>query len=151
MKNVRMRHLFQAAVQVEEQGIAFYQKLANRTADDKVRKLCLTLADDEEKHRQLFQEALARWTALPPDPQILDALLNELKSTGLFLEPDHAELSERKLLEYAVNQEKKTAVFYAAFEHSFPDFWKRMHIQHLVLTENKHATELAALLSTTGK
>ena len=55
------------------------------------------------------------------------------------------EASEEVMAEYAIQQEKKSIDFYLSFERAFPEGWRRMHIQNLVMEEKSHANKLIAL------
>ena len=144
---IHMRYLFQIAILIEEQGIEFYTKLAEQSSDVNVKKLCSKLASDEAEHKKLFQDALSRWLPPPADNQSLDSLIQELKNAGLFSDEPPLDTSERDMIEYAIEQEKKTADFYLSFEKAFKHEWKRMRIQQLVMTERAHASDLISLLS----
>lgn len=144
---IHMRYIFQVAILVEEQGIEFYTKLAEKSSDANVKKLCSKLAIDEADHKKLFRGALSRWLSLLADKQTLDSLIQELKNAGLFSDAPLADASEKDMIEYAIEQEKKTADFYLSFEKAFPQEWKQMHIQQLVMTEKAHASALESLLS----
>jgi len=46
-KGIHMRHIFQAAILIEEQGKEFYNKLAEKTSSIKVKEICSQLASDD--------------------------------------------------------------------------------------------------------
>ncbi|HOJ43409.1 MAG TPA: ferritin family protein [Syntrophorhabdaceae bacterium] len=48
--------IFQFAIRVEEYGEIFYHKAALNATNDEVRKLFNRLADEEIKHKRIFQE-----------------------------------------------------------------------------------------------
>ena len=146
-RKIHMRHLFQIAILIEEQGIEFYTKLAKQSSDVNVKELCSKLASDEVEHKKLFKDALSRWLPPPADNQSLASLIQELKNAGLFSDEPPLDTSERDMIEYAIEQEKKTADFLLSFKKAFKDEWKRVKIYQLVMTERKHASDLISLLS----
>ena len=143
---IHMRHLFQIAILIEEQGKQFYNELAKKASDIKEKKFWRKLAKDEVAHKRLFQRALSRWLPLPYDKETLNSFIQELKSKGLFSDSQAPVTSHENIIKYAIQQEEITADFYLSFENPFPDAWKRMHIHNLVLIERGHAEKLRAFL-----
>jgi rubrerythrin len=144
---IHMRYLFQIAILIEEQGIEFYNKFAEQSSDVNVKKLCSKLASDEAKHKKLFKDALSRWLPPPADNQSMDSLIQELKNAGPYSDEPPLDTSERDMIEYAIEQENKTADFYLSFKKAFKHEWKNMQIYKLAMTERKHASDLMSLLS----
>jgi rubrerythrin len=144
---IPMRHLFQVAIRLEGEGKDFYTMLAEKASDGKARKLWQELANDETAHKQLFENTLSRWLPRPADNESLDSLIKELRSRGLFSNPPLPDATEEEAVKYAIHNEEMTADFYLSFEKTFPDAWKKLHIQELVNTERQHAGKLRDLLS----
>lgn len=143
-RKTHLRHLLRAAILIEEQGKNFYDKLAEKVTDTNVKNLCRKLAGDEVTHKQLFQNILSHWLSLSIDSESLASFVQELKMRGVFLNPPSPDSTEEDMVKYAIEQEKKTADFYLSFEKAFPEAWKRMHIQNLVMEERIHANKLIA-------
>ena len=141
---ISMRHLFQIAILIEEEGKQFYEKLAKKATEVKAKKFWQKLAKEEVDHKRLFQRALSRWLPLPSDKKTLDLFIQELKNNGLFSNPPIPGSKVEDIIKYAIQQEEKTADFYLSFENAFPDAWKRMHIHKLVMIERGHAKDLRA-------
>ena len=141
-KRLRLRHILKAGIFMEEQGEFFYNRLAEKVTDAKVKNLCHRLAQDEIRHKRLLEDTLLRWLPLPFNRGSLRLFEEELKSRGIFLNPPSADSAEEEMVKYAIGQEEKSADFYLSFERYFPDAWKRMHIQMLVMEERSHANEL---------
>ena len=144
---VSLRHLFQVAVLLEEQGKRLYEELAEKASNVKTRKLWQELADDETAHRRLFETTLSRWLPRPANKETLDFFIQSLKDRGLFSNLPLKDSTEEDALKYAIRQEEMTADFYSSFESAFPDAWKRLHIRWLVTAEREHAERLRSLLS----
>jgi rubrerythrin len=139
---IHMRHLFQIAILIEEEGKQFYGKIAKKASDIKSKKFWQKLAKDEVDHKRLFQRALSRWLPIPSDKETLESFIQELKANGLFSNSPAPDATEEDVIKYAIQQEEKTADFYLSFENAFPDAWKRMHIHNLVMIERGHAKDL---------
>ena len=145
--SIRMRYIFQAAVLIEEKGQEFYRELAEKAANPEVKELCSKLAEGESGHKKKFEDFLLRWLPRPAKRETLDAIINDLRSKGLFVAPPPYDASVKKVLEYAIRQEELSVEFYSTFEQAFPDEWKQMEIDKLVKEEEKHKAELIAILN----
>ncbi len=143
-ENVRLRDLYRAAVLIEEEGSAFYLKMAEKASRPETKELCLALAQEEVKHRLFVQEQLDAWRPLAPHAVQWPAFLEKLKAEGFFAAAPGAGASETELAAYAISQEAKSAEFYRLFEKSFPDAWKKGHIHTLVEEELRHEARLRA-------
>ncbi len=142
--NVRLRDLYRLAVQIEEDGTAFYLKLAERAKDPAARKLCADLADAEAGHRDLFRSKLERWRELPPNRAEWPGLVAKARAEGFFAEAPGDGASEDEMAAYAIAQERLSADFYGMFEEAFPDAWKREKLRDLADQELEHERRLRA-------
>lgn len=143
---IRLRQVFQLAIRLEECGKLFYENLAVRLSSEDAKKLCRTLAREEEEHKHVFQKHLSQWQSVHFNEQYIDALVTDLRQKGFFSEAMPPETGEKEMLAYAIAQEEKTAQFYQALESTFPEAWKRLHIQQLVVIERAHAAKLRQVL-----
>lgn len=146
-KDIRLRHLLHIGILVEERGKDFYEGLAQRAADSKVKELCRRLTREEIEHRQLIAKMLYRWLPVSIDRKTLDFFEKELEASGIFKDPPPADSTIEALLAYALDQERKMVDFYASFESAFPAEWKRMHVKRLADEEIKHVRDLMDYLS----
>lgn len=143
-ENIRLRDLFRLAVLLEEEGLAFYLKMAEKASVPAVKELCLELAGEEVKHRDLLQGQLDSWSPLAVHPARWSAFLEKVKKEGFFGNPPGEGASEKEMAAYAISQEIKSAEFYGLFEQAFPDAWKRVEIHRLVVQERAHEARLRA-------
>ncbi len=141
---IRLRDVFRMAILIEEDGYAFYLKLAKRARDENTKELCAGLAEDETRHRQLFAELLNHWNPLGVNPLTWPAFVERVKEEGFFGTPPGENASEEEMAAYAIGQEIKSAEFYQLFESAFPEAWKRVRIHRLVLEERSHEAQLRA-------
>ena len=144
-ENIRLRDLFRLAVLLEEEGRAFYLKLAERAAAPAVKELCLELAGEERVHYTSFMVKLRGWRPLPPNLLTWPAFIAKVKAEGLFADAPADGATEDELAAFAIRQEQKTAEFYRMFEAAFPETWKRDSIGDLVTEELSHEARLRAL------
>lgn len=141
---IHLRDVFRVAVMLEEEGLAFYNKLAAKSRDGRVQELCARLAEDEAAHRQLFLDLLGHWNPLEVNPLTWPAFLERVKKEGFFGNPPAENASEDEMAAYAIRQEIKSAEFYQLFEAGFPLAWKRMRMHKLVIEERAHEAKLRA-------
>lgn len=141
-ENIRLRDLYRAAVLIEEEGNAFYLKMAAKASLPETRDLCLALAAEEVGHRAFVQTQLDAWRTLPPHAAQWLAFVEKLKAEGFFAGAPGDGASEKELAAYAIRQEAKSAEFYRLFEKAFPDAWKKVHIHRLVEEELRHEARL---------
>ncbi|MBI4351851.1 MAG: ferritin family protein [Elusimicrobia bacterium] len=141
---IRLRDVFRVAVLLEEEGYAFYMRMAKMVKDEKTKELCGSLAEEETQHRQLFSELLNHWNPLGVNPLTWPAFIERVRKEGFFGNPPAETASEEEMAAYAIRQEIKSAEFYQMFETSFPEAWKRVRLHRLVLEERSHEARLRA-------
>lgn len=140
-----MRQALQVAVFIEQEGERFYRDLAAASQDEKIKAMCLKLAEDELAHRKIFEKSLGHWRTLHSKEENIKAYLKKLNLQGLFSSPAYLNASLEDLIENAVGYEKKTIEFYKSIENDFPETWKRMHIENIILLEKEHVDHLSLL------
>jgi len=143
-KDIHLRDLFRLAVQLEEEGHAFYLKMAEKVSDQAAKELCLWLAGEEARHRDIFQAQLDGWRPLGIHARDWPLFIENVKKEGFFSAAPGAGASEKELAAYAIRQEIKSAEFYLLFEDSFPEAWKRVKMRGLVAAERGHEARLRA-------
>ena len=143
--DLRLRDIYRAAAELEQDGIAFYLKMAARVGNPGAKKLCLELAGEERVHYTSFMVKLRGWRPLPPNLLTWPAFIAKVKAEGLFADAPADGATEDELAAFAIRQEQKTAEFYRMFEAAFPETWKRDSIGDLVTEELSHEARLRAL------
>jgi len=146
------------AEQIERNGIAFYQKAAERFQGDE-KLMLLRLADMERTHQQVFanwrrelsdanQELKAfdpegeagRYLAAFADGQIFAPKAD----AAALLSPEN---SERDILEMAIGLEKDSVVFYVAIRDAVPEALGGDKINQIIQEEMAHIVLLSRTLS----
>jgi len=144
-KKIHLRQLLETGILIEEKGREFYIRLAEKSANLKVKDLCLNLAREEVEHKVFIEKILYKWLPLPLTGETLRLVEKEMKHWGIYLNPPGIEATEDDMAKYAIDQEVKMANFYLSFEKLFPQAWKRMNIRLLVTAEKSHADKLISV------
>ena len=142
LKHIHLRHLLQVAVLAEERSKEFYDKFAKKVTDSKVKDLCYFLAQEELRHKEFIEKMLYAWLPLPPNREVIAAIEREMGRWDILTTPPDIYVTEEVMARYAIAQEMKMADFYLSFEGLFPEAWRRMNIQILVMAERSHANRL---------
>ncbi len=146
------------AEQIERNGIAFYEKAAERFQGDEKRTL-LRLADMERTHQQVFatwrrelsdanqgleafdpEGEAARYLAAFADGQIFAPKAD----AAALLSPEN---SESDILEMAIGLEKDSVVFYVAIRDAVPETLGEDKINQIIQEEMAHILLLSRTLS----
>lgn len=145
-RDLHLRHLLQIALINERQGRGFYLSLARQARRSQTKDLCLRIADDEANHEAVMQRTVSQWMPLKPGKEIMSRTTEIMRAQGIFSDPPGPDASEHDLLQYAVRQEEAFVEFYQAFERAFPEAWKRIQLQEIIMMERSHAQQLRDLL-----
>ena len=147
--------IVRAAVEAEKKGEDFYNCLAGRVKNDKVQQLFKDLAQEEVKHREIFQALLDRlepvdvpaYSDSDEYQAYFDALINShmLFSCGWgeFLLDQVA--NEREALKLAMTFERDSLLFFKEMKDFVPKGEQR-HVQQCIDEERKHLMRLKKLL-----
>ena len=149
--------ILEMAVQIEKNGIAFYQGLAESAKDDKMRKLMEHLAEEERKHVITFQKLSG---VLDTDHlktlyelqfvEEVSLYLKALADTKIFAGANEAAQWARgakrpsEALETAIDLEKDSILFYLEM-WNFVRKEDRDVIDGIIDEEKKHVQTLAKM------
>jgi rubrerythrin len=146
------------AEQIERNGIAFYEKAAERFSGDEKRTL-QHLADMERTHVQFFANmrrdlASADQALQPIDPDgdagrylasFADGQIFAPKAdAAALLSPEN---TNRDILEMAIGLEKDSVVFYVAIKDAVPESLGEANIDKIIQEEMAHIALLSRVLS----
>jgi len=146
------------AEQIERNGIAFYERAAERFQGDEKRTL-LRLADMERTHEKFFanmrrelSDADEPFTAFDPEGEAGRYLAAFANGQIFAPKADSAALldsedSERDILEMAIGLEKDSVVFYVAIRDAVPESLGEDRIDRIIKEEMSHIVLLSRTLS----
>jgi rubrerythrin len=135
-------HIFEIAMQMEEEGEQFYRGLADKTQNKGLKRIFTLLADEERMHYRLF-DALHRRA----DPDIAEGQL-EIKVDRLFREIHEQEAHltgdspQEDVYEAALADELKTVALYREFLGKAETEAQRKALQKVIKEEEEHVRVL---------
>lgn len=138
----------ETAIQIEEEGFAFYSEAAERVTDAKGKEMFLSLARDEVAHRQIFETArrslLDRGEWLSPEE--VAAIAPERRPpifpTGEAASEVEVPAYELAALRRGIQAEEDSIAFYTEQMEGTDDAQARAMYAYLVEQEEGHRTIL---------
>jgi rubrerythrin len=149
--------VFEMAVHIEQNGVAFYQKAAAK-APEEHRDFLLSLARMEEEHERLFKgmrKALSdverQDTTYDPYQEALQYLNELADARGGEGDPKVAEAltgdeSIEEILRIAVGLEKESILFYVGLKDLVPEELGHKNIDKIIAEERKHVVQISEKL-----
>jgi len=141
------------AVEVEKNGLAFYQAMASRAKDESARNVFAFLAKEEAEHKNTFQALLDDLSPLEmshTDEAEYHNYLNAIVSTRIFnLDINIDELvqsvvSDIEAVDIAIGTEKESILFYYELREQAREEG-RENIDGIIKEEKSHLTRLVQL------
>ncbi len=154
--------ILKIAEQIERNGIAFYERAAERFQGDEKRTL-LDLAKMERNHERAFANmrrelaaAEGGLTAFDPEGEaerylaaFADGKIFDLKADPIALLGQKE--SVQGILELAIGLEKDSVVFYVAIREAVPESLGKDRIEKIIKEEMDHIILLSGILSSLAK
>jgi rubrerythrin len=150
------RDLVAMAIQMEENGQAFYTKAADKVADQRTKDLLRRLARDEAEHHATFEVMLSSVTGAEP-PESYEgehqAYVKAHLESQVFFKArmdqllGRAAVSERDALQLGLDSEKDSILFYSEMK-SFVSASDHPVVDRIIAEERKHFSTLVELLKT---
>ena len=149
--------VFQAAIEIEKNGLSFYERAGRAVSDPEIAELFATLARDEIAHQKRFEsllselpEELRRHTVSDPD-QELDLYIRALADQHIFGPGEKAGVTEKlatveDALRLAIQFEKDSVVFYLSMQEVTCEGKPREAVEALVKEELGHVRRLSIQL-----
>ena len=147
--------IFQVAIEIEKNGLAFYEKAFEAVSDPEIRELFGALAKDEVAHMDRFQSLLSK---LPEElklptvsdlDQELDLYIQDLARQHVFGtgEEFKSELAQIRTVEdalkLALRFEKDSVIFYLGIQEATCEGKARDVVGLLVKEEQQHVRRLS--------
>ncbi|MBU2547341.1 MAG: ferritin family protein [Proteobacteria bacterium] len=155
--------VFKIAIDIEENGLRFYEKAQAKTDDAEVKKIFAELAGEELKHKARFTElrnelpeAASQSQVWDPDNE-MDQYLKMMADMHVFRTGADVDVQLDKVqgateaLKLAMQFEKDSIVFFAEIQNMAEGAESRDKIGVLVKEEQGHLRRLALQLRRLGK
>ena len=145
--------LLEIAMDIERNGAAFYQVLANQTKDKDTRAVYEHLAEEEKKHLNTFQGMLSTVGKYqPPEAYAEDYMLylKSLADSSVFSDVDQAKEKARKVsseseaIDIGIQAEKESVLFYTEMQN-FVKPADQKAVSWVIDEEKAHLRRLAQL------
>lgn len=157
------KEVFQIAIDIEENGRAFYQKAQAKVEDEKTREVFKALELAEVQHKELFESLMAKLppkaaeqTVWDPDNE-MDMYLKMMADTHVFRTSASVDEclarvgSAREALEMALTFEKDSIVFFLTLKNMTEEKQGRANIDQLVNEELGHHKKISTELIRLGR
>ena len=151
--------IFAMAERIEENGVKFYNKAAEKIGNEEAKRMFKKLASFEETHKAKFAEMRSKLkadqkesTAFDPDNQVhlylkaaADGHIFDLTDDGS--DVLSGDVKAEAVIRRAIGFEKDSIVFYEGLKGMVPKHLGAEAIPEIIREEMAHVTILAGLLS----
>lgn len=152
MKHFDISEIFQLAIRIEENGEQFYRTMSKKLKDKKLQGLFDYLADEEVKHKKLFELMVSNIEEYEPIenfPKEYFAYVRALADDVLFDEKKTDEDIEKikdaaSAIEYAKDKESNSVLYYQGLKNLVSEN-QRDSINKIIEEEQAHFVELSNL------
>ena len=146
-----VRELIEVAVNIEEAGKEFYEKLAGKVKNEKAREFFERMKVEEEKHKEIFlslKDKFGEDVYIDSDEALL--YLKQYTEGRVFPKAeDLVEWVESKsfneIVDYSIAMEKESIIFYVELKAWLKDEKTKKLIDAIVDEEREHIRMLAAM------
>jgi rubrerythrin len=145
--------IVELGIQIEINGVAFYNALAKQTKNEKAQDVYRYLAGEEKKHIAVFQGILEKLDKYEPPQAYADEYLvymNVLASEYIFTQKDQGEIEAKKTktdieaVETGIKFEKESMLFYESMKRVVPEYGHKT-LDELITQEHNHLKTLVDL------
>lgn len=142
--------IVEIGVQIEKNGKDFYNTVAAQSKDEKARQIFVYLAEQEDKHIEVFQKILSDVKQYDPAesyPGEYSAYMNALASEHIFSKKDQGvrvaknTSGDKQAVELGMSFEKDSIIFYEGMKKAVPSSEHKL-IEELIKQEQAHLTQL---------
>ncbi len=150
--------IFQVAINIEANGIAFYEKAQTLITDPEVKQLFSVLAQEEREHKKHFEAFKAELPKELTSPTVkdtdneLEAYIADMAKNHVFsdLKDLNTRLSEAKTvsdaIQLALQCEKDSVIFYLSMLEATCEGKARDFVDLLIKEEQSHVKRLSIQL-----
>ncbi|MCM8771578.1 MAG: ferritin family protein [Candidatus Omnitrophica bacterium] len=142
--------VYQFAIKIEENGERFYRKIANNVKDKEVKELFNFLADEELRHKKIFEENLSKIEKYEP-PEIYPgeyfAYLKAYAEELIFPKNIEKEFYKEDITEainFGIRRELDSIMYYLEIKDLIPET-QHSELDKIIKEERSHFIKLSNL------
>ncbi len=145
-----LSEVYQFAIKIEENGEKFYRGIAGKTKDREVKDLFTFLADEEVRHKKVFEELLSKIEKYEP-PEIYPgeyfAYLKAYAEELIFPKSVEKELEKEDVIEainFGIRRELDSIMYYLEIKGFVPET-QHSQLDKIIEQERSHFVKLSNL------
>ena len=151
--------VFEIAERIERNSVNFYRKAAEALSDENLSSILLSLAEFEKEHEESYvnmrkQISAKEWDMITFDPENDMALFLQKIADSHIFDPQKDPVEQlkdkgsiRDILDYAIECEKNSIIFYLGLKQYVPTIAGKDKVDDIINEEMNHITELNLRLS----
>ncbi|MDD5688365.1 MAG: ferritin family protein [Elusimicrobia bacterium] len=147
MNIFKVSEIVEFAIQIEKNGEQFYRESVKKISDEKIKSLFLTLADEEVKHKKIFEELLKKVEDYKPVEAYNDeyfAYLRAYAGDKVFNKKSVETKKITEVIQFALNIERDSILYYLEAKNYVQDDDKNI-LDKIIEEERKHFVRLSQL------
>ncbi|MFN4226634.1 MAG: ferritin-like domain-containing protein [Candidatus Ratteibacteria bacterium] len=142
--------IYQFAIKIEENGEKFYRKIAEKVGDVEVKKIFIFLADEEVRHKKIFENNLAKIENYEPPESYPGEYFAYLKAYAeglIFPKNIEKELEKEDIIEaidFGIRRELDSIMYYLEMKDFIPET-QVLELDKIIKEERSHFVRLSNL------
>lgn len=142
--------IYQFAIKIEENGEKFYRSIAQKTKKKEVKDLFIFLADEEIKHKKVFEELLSKIEKYQPHEIYPDEYFLYLKAYAeelIFppnIEKEIEKEDEIEAIDFGIRRELDSIMYYLEMKGFVPET-QHSELDKIIEQERFHFIKLSNL------
>lgn len=136
--------IFEIAIQMEKEGAVFYYDLADKAPTKGFKTIFKMLAEDEEKHQEVFTKLKNKSESVMVPTKVADKAMSIIR--GFKKEDFEKEKAQMQVYERALNVEKMSIEFYEAQMGNLETEEMRKNVEEILNEEKRHYSMLEELI-----
>lgn len=158
-KKFRPPEIIKFAIRIEENGRDFYKKMAKKMKKKSTKELFDFLAEQEIKHKDIFQDFLSFIERFKPEESYTEEYFSYLKAyadDNIFSKEKKGRMmaseinTPEKAIDVGIGIEKDSIYYYLELEKLVPEDKKKI-VQKIIEEERKHYMKFKKLKNLMGK
>lgn len=153
LKYLNEDELFKVAMNIESQGIDFYQMAFNNAVHDNAKEIFHFLTEEEKKHYQVFKKMDLEIKKIRFRPEEMDEevslYLSSLVDSGIFENilprEQWQNITDKQALNIGIQVEKTSILFYSGILGITEEPTAKPALEKIISEEKSHLIKLATL------